>query len=372
VRVLLVSGIWPPDVGGPASHVPELAGHLAARGHAVEVLTTAAAAPADEPYPVHWVGRSLPPGLRHAVFALRLARLARRADVVYVVSVLTRGVVGARLARRPVLVKLTDDPAYERARRLGLFAGDLDAFQAWPGGVRARLLRRMRGVALGCASLVICPSEYLRRHALGWGLDPEQVVVVENATPELPPLPAREEARAAWGVEGPLLAFAGRLGPAKALDVLLDALAELPDVTLLLAGDGPERPRLEARADERARFLGARTRREVLELFRGADASVLTSAWENFPHTVVEALAVGTPVLATAVGGVAEVVRDGENGLLVPQGDVDALAGAIRRFLDDDGLRARLTEAAAPSVEHLAGERVYTRLEEILERSASA
>ena len=86
-------------------------------------------------------------------------------------------------------------------------------------------------------------------------------------------------------------------------------------------------------------------REQVLRLFHAADASVLPSAWENFPHTVVEALAVGCPVIATAVGGVPEVVRDGENGLLVPPGDSGALAAAIARFFADDALRARLREA---------------------------
>ena len=83
------------------------------------------------------------------------------------------------------------------------------------------------------------------------------------------------------------------------------------------------------------RFLGSVPRETVLRLFRAADASVLPSAWENFPHTVVEALAVGWPVIATAVGGVPEVVRDGENGLLVPPGDAAALAAAIERFFGD-------------------------------------
>jgi len=110
----------------------------------------------------------------------------------------------------------------------------------------------------------------------------------------------------------------------------------------------------------------------VLELFRAADASVLTSAWENFPHTVVEALAVGTPVLGTAVGGVAEVVRDGENGLLVPPGDPDAFAEALRRFLGDEELRERLRSHAQASVEHLRSERVYGELEQILERVAGS
>ena len=85
-----------------------------------------------------------------------------------------------------------------------------------------RALRTLRDGALRRASLVVCPSAYLREHALGWGLEPDRVVVVENATPELPELPTREEARAELGVDGALLAFAGRLGPAKALDVALD------------------------------------------------------------------------------------------------------------------------------------------------------
>jgi len=382
VKVLIVSGIWPPDVGGPASHSPELAERLHTGGHRVEVLTTAVVAPTTEAYPVHWVGRGLPPGVRHAAFVLRLARLARAADVVYVNSVLTRGVSGARAARRPAVVKLTDDPAYERARRFGLFAGDLDGFQRFDGGARVRALRALRDAALHRASLVVCPSAYLREHALGWGLRAEQVVVVENATPELPELPTREQARAALGIPGidlsaPLLAFAGRLGPAKALEVALAALVELEDVTLLLAGDGPERAALERRAGElgvggRVRFLGALGRHEVLELFRAADASVLSSAWENFPHTLVEALAVGTPIVATAVGGVPEIVRDGENGLLVPPGDPAALAAALRRYLGDAELQERLRAAAAASVEHLRPERVYGRLEELLAQVASS
>jgi glycosyltransferase involved in cell wall biosynthesis len=81
---------------------------------------------------------------------------------------------------------------------------------------------------------------------------------------------------------------------------------------------------------------------------------------------------VGTPVIATAVGGVVEVLEDGRNGLLVPPGDPEALAAAIRHFFQDEELRARLQSAAAPSVERLRPERIYGRLEEILAGVASA
>jgi glycosyltransferase involved in cell wall biosynthesis len=108
----------------------------------------------------------------------------------------------------------------------------------------------------------------------------------------------------------------------------------------------------------------------VLELFRAADASLLSSSWENFPHTVVETLAVGTPVIATRTGGVAEVVRDGENGLVVEPGDLDALTRAIERFFADDALAERLRANAAASVAGYAPESVYGRLEEILAGAA--
>jgi len=97
---------------------------------------------------------------------------------------------------------------------------------------------------------------------------------------------------------------------------------------------------------------------------------VLSSAWENFPHTVVEALAVGCPVIATTVGGVPEVVRDRENGLLVAPGDVDALADAISRFFSDDELRALLTAAAPASVAGYTEETVFSAIEAELERWA--
>jgi len=375
VKVLVVSGIWPPDVGGPASHAPEVAAFLHGRGHDVEVVTTAWAAPAREPYPVRWVARRLPVGVRH-LEGVRLVRAGgARADVIYTTGTFGRSSAGALLARVPYVVKLTSDPAFERARRRGLYRGTLEEFQQDAGGARAALLRRARDAELRRAAHVLCPSVYLRELALRWGLVPERVSVLPNPAPPSSPLPGREELRRSFELNGAALAFAGRLTRQKSLEVALEALARTDGVELLLAGDGDEREGLERRAAElglgaRVRFLGPLPRERVLELFRAVDAALLSSSWENFPHTVVEALAVGTPVLATATGGVAEVVHDGRNGLLVPPGDADALAEAVRRFFADGELRARLRRTAAPSVADYTPESVYARLETILAEAA--
>jgi glycosyltransferase involved in cell wall biosynthesis len=374
VRAVVVSGIWPPDPGGPASHAPALADFLAERGHGIEVVTTAENEPSRRAYPVLWASRRSP--LRHVRAALLVRRAARRADVVYATSMIRRAAIGSRLARRPLVVKLVSDEVFERAAREGRYGGTLDDFQHDAGGARTRFLRATRNRALRGARHVFCPSAYLREVALHWGLDPDRVSVLPNPAPEVPAMPPREDLRSELGLGGNVLVFAGRLGPQKALGVLLEALAEVPDITLVVAGDGPERAALEARArelgiDGRMSFLGAVPRERVLRLFGAGDATVLSSAWENFPHTVVEALAVGCPVIATAVGGVPEVVRDGENGLLVPPGDAHAVGAAIARFFGDAELRARLAAAAPGSVAGYSEDAVFSAIEAELQRATA-
>ena len=376
MRVLVVSGIWPPDVGGPASHAPEVADFLAARGHEVAVVTTAAAAPARrDAYPVHWVSRAIPKGALHLRTALEIARHARAADVVYTTGMFGRSAAGAMLARRPYVVKLTADPAFERARRRAIVAGTVDDFQGVGGGAAVRMLRLARDAELRHAAHVFTPSAYLGELAVEWGVDADRVSVLPNPAPAVDGLGLRDRLRAELGVDGPTLAFAGRLTAQKSLGIVLEALVTNPDAALVVAGEGDERAALERRADElgvaeRARFVGPLPRERVLGLSRAADAVVLSSSWENFPHGVVEALAVGTPVVATAAGGVAEVVVDGVNGLLVPVGDASAFAAAVQRILGDDELRTRLAAAAAPSVERYSVARLFAELETVLGRAA--
>jgi glycosyltransferase involved in cell wall biosynthesis len=375
MRIVIVSGIWPPDVGGPASHAPEVAAFLRARGHRVEVVTTAASAPAPEPYPVRWLSRRLPKGVLHVRTAAVIRGRAAHADVVYTTGMFGRSAAGAVAARKPFVVKLTADPAFERSRRRGLVQGTVDDFQAGGGGPIPSMLRSARNAELRRAAHVFCPSAYLRDLAVGWGVPSDRVSVLPNPAPALPELPDRAELKRRLGVNGATVAFAGRLTAQKSLRLAVEAVAQTDGVSLVIAGEGPDRPALERLSSDlglgtRVRFVGPTSRSGVLELFRAADATILSSSWENFPHTVVEALSVGTPVVASRAGGIAEVVRHEHNGLLVDAGDSAALGAALRRFFADTELRERLTAAAAPSVAAYAAERVYGELERTLERVA--
>jgi glycosyltransferase involved in cell wall biosynthesis len=377
VKVLIVSGIWPPDVGGPASHAPDVADFLRSRGHDVEVVTTADAPPAQRDYPVRAAPRHHRRGVRHYRGAALVHRRAREVDVVYTTGMFGRSALGSSLARKPYVVKLTADPAFERSRRRGLVEGDVDEFQRRAGGLAVAVLRFARNVELRRSAHVFTPSAYLRELALTWGVRPERVTVLPNPAPAIAPLRERNELRRSFGMNGATLAFAGRLTAQKSLGKALEAVAGTDGVELVIAGEGPDREPLQEHASAlgiagRVRFLGAQPRERIVELFRAADATILSSSWENFPHTVVEALSVGTPVLAMEAGGVAEVVHDGINGLLVEAGDTTALGEAVRRYFSDQALRDRLRAAAAHSVSAYAPERVFGELESTLVRVADA
>jgi glycosyltransferase involved in cell wall biosynthesis len=162
--------------------------------------------------------------------------------------------------------------------------------------------------------------------------------------------PATPLARAALATPQnvPLALALGRLHENKGFDILLAALAELPDLHLWLAGEGPLRRILEDQAAAlgiagRVRFLGWRD--DVAALLAAADFLVSSSRHEPLGNVVIEAWAAGRAVVATAAAGPSELIGDGESGILVPVEDAASLATALRRLVGDPALRARLADA---------------------------
>ena len=182
MRIAFLTGIWPPDVGGPATHGPDFARFLVGRGHHVHVVTMGDGEPSERPCEVEVVSRRLPFPLRYGSVALRGARAARRADVLYASATYAAAAAAATLARRPLVAKLVSDPAYERAQRYRLFGGSLEDFQrARSRPVRA--LKALRTASLARARVVVVPSAYLAELATGWGIGPERIRVLTNPAP---------------------------------------------------------------------------------------------------------------------------------------------------------------------------------------------
>jgi glycosyltransferase involved in cell wall biosynthesis len=174
----------------------------------------------------------------------------------------------------------------------------------------------------------------------------------------------------------PLVLTPARLDAQKGHDVLLEAATAIPDACFVFAGEGPERGRLEALAGDlgladRVLFLGRRE--DVPQLLAAADVFALPSLYEGSSLAVLEAMAAGTPVVSSAIGGTDELVADGESGLLMAPGDSQALATALRRLLDDPDLGQRLAARARERVEEdLTRERMAARVTGVYEKLLGA
>ena len=170
--------------------------------------------------------------------------------------------------------------------------------------------------------------------------------------------PSEFRAAAPYRHARPYVLGVGRLETQKGFDVLIDALAQLAGdrVDLLLAGEGSERGRLEVRAAvcgvaERVHLLGETDRARTIALLRGAAVVACPSRWEGLPLVCIEALAAGRPVVATAVNGIPEIVRDGETGTLVAPDDAAALAASIQQVLHAPEAAAAIAERGRAMVE---------------------
>lgn len=163
----------------------------------------------------------------------------------------------------------------------------------------------------------------------------------------------------------PLLLYVGRLQPIKGLETLLAAMTRLPEgVCLLVVGGDQDEPEnghgewLRARVAElglgnRVRFLGPQRQDRLPLFYAAAEATVMPSHYESFGMVALEAMACGTPVVASRVGGLQATVRDGATGYLVPEGDAGALAARLRILLEDRSVRDRLSrEAVRWAAEH--------------------
>lgn len=358
MRVVIVTESFPPDVNGVAHCALQTARHLTDRGHDCLVVApaTAAGGPADAsaPCPVVRVP-SLPlPGYPQVRVALPSRRVAaaiaeHRADVVHLASPFVLGVRGmaaaARLGVPAVAVYQTDLAGYART---------------YMGAGEAVAWRRIRSVH-SAAELTLAPSSAALRDLRAHGVPRVELWPRGVDTVRFRPGRRDEALRRELAPNGELIVgYVGRLAPEKQVELLSGACA-LDGVRVVVVGDGPSRPGLEA-ALPGAVFLGRRTGDELARVFASLDVFAHTGPFETFCQTVQEAMASGVPVVAPAAGGPLDLVAHGRTGLLVPPRDADAVRDAVWSLSADPALRAAYGAAGRAAVEQRTWAAVGDRL----------
>lgn len=368
MRILIATGIFPPDIGGPASYVPRIAAALTARGYAVEVVTLAdepsEAKPEDYPYPVHRLPRSQARLLRMVRTIAMLTGCARRADVVLANGLYLEAALAKTLAGRPAVAKVVGDTIWERARNAGR-KETLDAFQTARLPLRWSVMRTLQDAWVRAFDRILTPSGYLKRIAIGWGVPASEIDVVYNAVPTTP-------LDAAVQPDFDIVSV-GRLVPWKGFEDLI-RVAGRGKWSLRIVGDGPLAGDLEAlarREGAAVTFSGHVAQAEVAPAICSGRVFVLNSSYEGLPHIVLEAMAAGVPVIASAAGGTPETIDDGRTGRLIPVGDSAALEAALSDLLGDPARAQGMARKARTALtDRFSFERMVRDTEAVLEQVA--
>jgi glycosyltransferase involved in cell wall biosynthesis len=374
MRILIASGIFHPESGGPATYLVHLLPELQARGHTISALSFGDAPGEGYPYPLTRIPRRNY-FIRRWNYYQAAARLWPGHDLAYIHS------LGLPLPRsiRPRVAKIVGDPAWERAMNRGWVAPDtdVDAFQTRRFSPTVEINKALRAREARAMDAVIVPSEYLQRMVAGWGVAPAHIHLISNALAgeQQAPSGSQAEARRRLGLpSGPLLLTPARLTAWKGIDHSLRALARIDGLHLVIAGDGPQRAALEGLVatlglGPRVLFAGRVSAEQLGLYYRAADYTLLYSGYEGLSHTLLESLQAGTPVIASDKGGNPEVVRHGVNGLLVPYVDAEALAATLREaFLP--GQRAELAARAGEGLERFAWDHMLSQTLEVLRQIA--
>ena len=337
MRLVIATPLYPPQIGGPATYTSVLERGLPPRGIDVTVIKFGDV-------------EHLPKLVRHLAYYRRVMRALRGADLALALDPVSVGLptmLAAKRAKKPYVLKVVGDYAWEQGRQRAGVTEELDTFVTHRQlSLFVRALQQVeRHVARG-AALVIVPSAYLKRIVVRWGV-PGTITVVPNA------VRLEEGGKVPEGVRKlprPLVVTAGRLVPWKGVEGVIDAVAG-GAASLVVIGDGPLREGLQHTASVkmpgRTFFTGTLSHADTLATIAAGEVFVLNSTYEGLSHLLIETAALGKPILATEVGGNPEVVRDGETGLLVHVGDSSHLASVLDTLLKDKELQTRLSTNAA-------------------------
>ncbi|MBP9771668.1 MAG: glycosyltransferase family 4 protein [Candidatus Pacebacteria bacterium] len=349
MKILIATGIYPPEVGGPATYSKLMYDRLPAFGWEVEVL------------PFRVVGH-LPKIIRHLAYAWEVFVRAGDVDVVYAQDVGSVGVpalIGTKLRGTAFAVRVPGDYAWETASQKFGVTNTIDDFQNRRYGFFVEVFRLMERTIVRYADLVITPSDYFTKLVSRWAERESKIPVktVYNGIESPESLPSRDEARNALGIasDDKLILSAGRLVPWKGFPALIDVVVDLhatdPRWRLIILGDDPERWRLEhiivdRDAGDYVTLAGDQRRDKMFAYCRAADVFALNSSFESFSFQTVEVMRTETPFVGTNIGSLPELVTNGHEGILLTPDDREGFKNAIVRMMDDRAFRDGCVAAA--------------------------
>jgi len=350
-KILIISGIFSPDIGGPARILDKLIRDLISKDFIVSVLTSAPHESVKYPYKIFRVSRGLFKPLRFFLSLVLGFILSLSVDILYVVDIYSAG--QAHLAKKflgkKMIIRFVSDPVWDTAIDKGWIQDSFQKFQNKTYNKRIERLKKRRDRILKSADKIITVSHVLEEHLLKIGIPKSKIKVIYNSVEKLEfePLKSVEEIKQELGVTGKLLITTPRLVPWKKVDVLIKCIKELSNCSLIILGEGTEKNMIEElikkdNLNNKVFLLGKKLGQDYINYMNAADVFVYNTSYEGMSHALLDAMQMNKPIITTSIPANKEIIEHEKDGLLVEYDNFDQWIKAIRKMLDDEEINKKM------------------------------
>jgi len=341
MRVLLVSGIFPPDIGGPATYVPKLAKNLSDSGCDVEILTLSdSLKPVNQSgFKVTYIFRKQRKVLRAIKIYIAISRI--KPDYVFANGLHEEVALWLRIHKVPAVAKIVGDPVWERYRNSQNTTISIQEFNSTESlRFVHRLQRKLLVWSLSNYSRTTCPSEELCDLVQNWNQN-LRPIFIPNGTQEVPAV----ETKKVYD-----LVTISRLVSWKNIDTVVE-LANRKNLKLAVVGEGPEEEVLKGLSNPNlVSFLGQLDEARVIDVLRQARIFIQLSEYEGLSFALLQSLAVGTPSICSDILGNSQIIENATNGMLVDNKNLDQIELAIDTLINDKSLRKSVIDRGITTV----------------------
>ena len=320
MNILITVGIFPPDIGGPASFVPKISDFLIENGHNVKIicLSEVGNINTEDNFDVIRIKRSNNLPIRWIKTIYQIVKNGRRSDLIFVNGLGVESTIAALILKKKIIRKIVGDPVWERAYNQKKTIESFDEFQNNKHSFLIELQKLLRNWSVNSAEVVITPSDHLKNFVSELGFNNE-ILKINNGV-DITDIKRTNVHKADIN-----LLIISRLVIQKNINIVIEAMELLDNknVKLSIIGEGGEFNKLEGVIHElnlqnRVQLLGKIDNNKISQFLLTADIFIQASDYEGLPHSVLEAINYEIPILSTEVGGCKDLLNDGERGFIIP------------------------------------------------------
>ena len=336
--ILITVGIFPPDIGGPASFVPKISKYLISKGHKVKIISLSEKENLnyEDEINVTRINRNLPIIFRWFKTITKIYKSGKNSDLIFVNGLGTETTIANIFLRKIIIRKIVGDPVWERVYNKKLTTESFDSFQKNKQRLSISIQKNIRNWSIKNSNLIITPSEHLKTFVQNIGFE-NDIYVINNG------VEIKQIEKVTLENKIIKLVVVSRLVNQKNIDIVIKAVKRIEDKNILLniVGDGPEVNNLknlvkEKSLNKRVSFIGKIKNSELHNYLEDADIFIQASNYEGLPHSILEAINYEIPILSTEVGGCSAILNRGERGYIIPMplSEVD-ISEEIRKIINN-------------------------------------